>query len=314
MELRHLRYFAAVAETGNLSRAAEKLFIAQPPLSTQIKQFEQELGVSLFTRHPKGVRLTAAGERLLPAARHLLERAAGLRDTARMAGREAREPVGTLTLGYVPSASSTVLPELVRGLRKSNPGVTLQLREMISDEQNDALVAGHIDAGVARTLPRHARVVAACQIPDPFCLAVPRSAPRPRRTLELRDFAEHDFVGFTRHRGPAYFDRSIHLCSRAGFSPRIRYEASTVHGVLDLVSAGLGVALVPASTVLLGVKGVSIHALRRSGVGDVLSLLRRRADANPLLPTLERVVAGILDGVNRRAVAQTAYPAAAPLR
>jgi DNA-binding transcriptional LysR family regulator len=305
MELRHLRYFAAVAETGSLSRAARKLFIAQPPLSLQIKQLEEELGVALFTRHPKGVRLTPAGERLVPEARHLLERAAQLRDAARAATRDATAG-GSLAIGYVPSASSTVLPELVKQLRRRSPGVVLQLREMISDEQADALVAGHIDAGVARVLPRHARLAAGCQIPDPFCLALPRGEPVAGGARNLRDYAEHDFVGFTRHRGPAYFDRSIHLCSQAGFSPRIRYEASTVHGVLDLVSAGLGVALVPASTLLLGVKGVVVAPLRRRAPGDVLSLLRRKADGNPLLPVLEAAAGQIFTGIAKRMAAAQA--------
>ena len=118
MELRHLRYFVAVAETGNLSRAAEKLFVAQPPLSVQIRQLEQELGQPLFTRHPKGVRLTAAGQALLPEARHLLHRAARIVDLTRDA---SEGPGGNLSVGFVPSASSTVLPALVRQLRKLHP-------------------------------------------------------------------------------------------------------------------------------------------------------------------------------------------------
>ena len=300
MELRHLRYFTAVAETGNLSRAAQKLFIAQPPLSLQIRQLEEELGVALFTRHPKGVRLTPAGQSLLPEARQLLERAGRFPELARAAGSGAG---GSVTLGYVPSASGTVLPALVRELRKVHPGVTIGLREMISDEQNEALVAGHIDAGIARSASRHSRVAVACQIPDAFCLAVAGAETRSAGTLDLRDYAEHPFVAFTRHRGPAYFDQSIHLCSQAGFSPRIRYEASTVHGVLDLVSAGLGVALVPASTVLLAARGVRVHALRRRAAGEVLSLLRCRVDANPLLPVIEQMVAAIFDSLARRAQA-----------
>src|SRR5262245_48444231 len=113
LELRHLRYFVTVAETGNLSRAAEKLFIAQPPLSVQIRQLEEEMGSSLFVRHAKGVRLTPAGESLLPEARFLLERAARLKDA--ISGSASR---GHLALGFVPSVSSTVLPELIRRLRK----------------------------------------------------------------------------------------------------------------------------------------------------------------------------------------------------
>jgi DNA-binding transcriptional LysR family regulator len=298
MELRHLRYFAAVAETGNLSRAAEKLFIAQPPLSLQIRQLEEELGVALFIRHPKGVRLTAAGQSLLPEARHLLERAGRLPELAQAAGSSSG---GSITLGYVPSASSTVLPNLVWQLRKAHPTLTIGLRELISDEQNEALVAGHIDAGIARSASRHARVAVACQIPDPFSLAIPDAEGRTAgSTLDLRRYADRDFVAFTRHRGPAYFDQSIHLCSQAGFSPRIRYEASTVHGVLDLVSTGLGVALVPASAALLGVTGVRVRALRRRDAGEVLSLLRRKVDANPLLPIAEKVVASIFERIAER--------------
>lgn len=288
MELRHLRYFAAVAEAGNLSRAAEKLFIAQPPLSVQIRQLEEELGQPLFTRHPKGVRLTAVGQALLPEARHLLDRAARILEVARQAGEG---PGGNLSVGFVPSASSTVLPVLVRQLRKLHPRLDLELREMISSEQVDALVAGHIDAGIARTPTRHPRLTVACRTSDAFCLALPAARARALPPLvDLRQFADATFVAFTRHRGPAYFDQSIHLCSQAGFSPRVRYEATTVYGVLDLVSADLGVALVPASTALLGIKGVTIRPLRKQGTGEVLALLRRKVDSNPLLPFLESTV------------------------
>ena len=107
-------------------------------------------------------------------------------------------------------------------------------------------------------------------------------------------------VGFTRHRGPAYFDQSIHLCSQAGFSPRIRYEASTVHGVLDLVGAGVGVALVPASTALLAVSGVALRRLRRPASAEVLALLRRKADNHPLLPLVEASVEAIFGALAQR--------------
>lgn len=301
MELRHLRYFVGVAETGNLSRAAQKLFIAQPPLSQQIRQLEEELGTTLFTRHPKGMRLTPAGESLLPEARALLAQASRLADVAGRAGRSGGATSGgTLAVGYVPSASSTVIPALVRRLRRSHPALELRLHEMISDEQHEALVAGHLDAGIARSPARHARLAAACSLPDPFCLALPAEAPRRAGTLDLRAYAEFPFVAFTRHRGPAYFDQSIHLCTQAGFSPRIRYEASTVHGVLDLVGAGLGVALVPASTALLAPRGVRMHALRHHGSGELLALLRRKADANPLLALLEEAVGPIFAALEQR--------------
>ena len=292
MELRHLRYFVAVAESGNLSRAAEKLFIAQPPLSVQIRQLEEEMGAELFVRHPKGVRLTAAGESLLPEARYLLDRAARLKESVTGSASS-----GHLALGFVPSASSTVLPKLVRHLKKEHPALHIDLREMISSEQAEAVAAGHLDAGIARSKPHHPRLTVAAQMPDPFCLALtPQQARRAGNPVELRSFAEHDFVAFTRHRGPAYFDQSIYLCAKAGFSPRIRYEASTVHGVLDLVGAGLGVALVPSSCALLGAAGTRFLSLRGQAADEVLVLLRRKADPNPLLPALaDAVRANFLD-------------------
>lgn len=296
MELRHLRYFIAVAETGSLSRAAEKLFIAQPPLSVQIRQLEDAMGTPLFVRHPKGVRLTAAGEALVPEARALLDRAGHLKD--RLQGDGAS---GVLALGYVPSASSTVLPALVRQLRAAHPGLRIELREMISAAQTEALVAGHLDAGIARSPARHPRVVAPAQMDDPFCLASPAAEPpAPRSAIDLRVLAEQDFVAFTRHRGPAYFDQSIHLCARAGFSPRIRYEASTVHGVLDLVAAGLGHALVPQSAVLLGRTGVAFRRVRSPAQDQVLALLRRKGDARTVPQWLDQAVRAIFARMAQR--------------
>lgn len=296
MELRHLRYFVAVAETGSLSRAAEKLFIAQPPLSVQIRQLEEELGAALFMRHPKGVRLTAAGEALLPEARLLLQRAQRLRDLV-----APGQGTGSLVLGFVPSAAGTVIPELVRALRRSLPALAVELKEAISSEQVQALVAGRIDLGLARAPVRHARLQPACELADPFCLAVAADDPAAQAAAaDLRAFAERDFVGFTRHRGPAYFDQSIHLCAQAGFSPRIRYEASTVHGVLDLVGAGLGVALVPASTALLPQRGAVLRRLRGRGGQEALVLLRRKAEERPGVAVVEREVEAIFAGMRKR--------------
>jgi DNA-binding transcriptional LysR family regulator len=286
LELRHLRYFVAIAEAGSVSRAAEKLFIAQPPLSVQVRQLEGDVGAPLFVRHAKGVRLTAAGEALLPEARSLLDRAARLRDTARGAGEAVR-----LSIGYVPSAVSTVLPGLARRLRKTAPRPDLELREMISTEQAEALLAAHIDAGLARTSPRHPRLEVAASMPDPFCLALPLHESRGLPpSLTLRRYAGHAFVGFTRHRGPAYFDKSIHLCAQAGFSPRIRYEASTLHGVLNLVAAGLGVALVPASAAMLGVPGIRLRQLSGPAQREELVLLLRKGAEHPALPALQESV------------------------
>lgn len=146
-----------------------------------------------------------------------------------------------------------------------------------------ALASGLIDLGIARADTRHPRIATVARVLDPFCVAVPAALRAPRiGVADLREYAEADFVAFTRHRGPAYFDQAIHLCAQAGFSPRIRYEASTGHGVLDLVGAGLGVALVPASCVLLAAPRVRLRPLGLSQKSAVLTLLRRKAGNTPL--------------------------------
>jgi DNA-binding transcriptional LysR family regulator len=289
----------AVAETGSLSRAAEKLFIAQPPLSVQVRQLEEELGVALFVRHARGVSLTPAGEALRVEARFLLDRAARLRETMSEAGRRSR-----LSLGFVPSASSTVLPELVKQLHKVHPQLDLELHEMISAEQVEALAGGRIDFGLVRAQVRHQRVVMACRMDDPFCIAVPAgdAAGKGSPTVDLREFAERDFIGFTRHRGPAYFDQAIQVCTQAGFSPRIRYEASTVHGVIDLVAAGLGVALVPESIAVLERRGVKLRPLRRKSKPEVLGLIHRRDDAHALRLDVAAAIQEIFSALRKRTV------------
>src|SRR3989475_148758 len=147
MELRHLRYFVAVAEQGNVSRAARKLFIAQPPLSAQLKQLEEEVGAALFTRLPRGVRLTPAGESLLEDARAILARAqqAPLRARERQQSRQ-----GVVRLGLVPSAMHSVLPGLLRRIADAGWNLRVEAREMITSQQLRALRAGELDLGFGR--------------------------------------------------------------------------------------------------------------------------------------------------------------------
>jgi DNA-binding transcriptional LysR family regulator len=177
---------------------------------------------------------------------------------------------------------------------------------MISSDQAEALVAGHLDAGLARSRPQHPRLAS-----RPICrtllprAAAPEAGPR-TGTIDLRSMAEHDFVPSPGIGGPAYFDQSIHLCAKAGFSPRIRYEASTVHGVLDLVGAGLGVALVPASCALLGVTGAKFRGLTGTRRGEVLALLQRKSDPNPVLPRVADAASAVFAALRGRVAAALA--------
>ncbi|MEK8029161.1 LysR family transcriptional regulator [Pseudaquabacterium rugosum] len=303
LELRHLRYFLAVAEAGSFSAAAQKLFIAQPPLSSQIRQLEQALGRPLFTRHARGAHLTSAGEALLPRARAILAAVAALPDEL-----DRPDAAPRLALGYVPSASSTLLPDVLQGLREGTgdgtgegpvDGWRLELHEQITDQQVQALHAGTLDAGLARSPGARHGVDVLCALDDPFVLATsgPAAAGGP---VALADWARAPFIAFTRHRGPATFDQSIRCCLEAGFSPRIAHEASTVHGVLDLVRAGLGVALVPRSTAVLAGPGLRLLRLAHPPQHERLCLIARPGDPNPLLGPLRVRVQAALDHLEAR--------------
>jgi len=284
MELRHLRYFVAVAECGSISRASEELFIAQPPLSVQIKQLEDELGTPLLIRYPRGVGLTPAGELFLQEARELLARAERAK---RLVHGVSNEEGGQLRIGFIPSAGHMVLQRLVRELKRQRPHCDIEVVEMISGVQLQALHRMEIDVGIVRNPFTSTSGLATIELVDPFCLAIPEGHGLEGNTpIELRDAAHQVFVSFTRHRGRAFFDQAISLCTDAGFSPNIRYEASTLFGVLDMVSAGLGVALVPASSALLKPQHLTLRPLRNPSRPGVLSLVHRLDDPNPAVAAL----------------------------
>ncbi len=291
MELRHLKYFVAVAELGSVSRAAEKLFIAQPPLSMQIKQLEDEVGVPLLLRYPRGVRLTAAGSAFLEEAKDLLARAERAKLVARHKDNVAR---GSVRIGYVPSAGHTVVPRLLRRLRALHPECEIDVRELVTAQQTQALLHGEIDFGLLRPPIGTNRLSLVCELSDPFCLAVPEGHPlEGTGPIDLREAAEHVFVGFTRQRGPAFFDQTLGLCTDVGFSPDLRYEASTLYGVLDLVGAGLGVAIVPASAATLGLGGFGMRVLEQPTRAGCLAFAQMRGDPNPMLPSLSGITSEV---------------------
>lgn len=302
MELRHLRYFVSVAECGSISRAAEELFIAQPPLSVQIRQLEEELRTPLLIRYPRGVRLTSAGELFLREAKDLLARAERAKRLTHGVDVDAG---GQLRVGFIPLAGHMVLPRLLRELRKLRPQSDVEVVEMISDAQLQAMQRMEVDVGIVRSRPVASGGLQTIDLADPFCLAIPAGHPLDAPTpVELRAAAPYAFVSFTRHRGQAFYDQTISLCTDAGFSPSIRYEASTLFGVLDMVSAGLGVALVPASAVTLHPAYVTLRLLYRPTREGLLSLVRREDDPNPAVAVLAGLAAGVfadLEGELRRA-------------
>jgi DNA-binding transcriptional LysR family regulator len=283
MELRHLRYFLAVADELHFGRAAARLHIAQPPLSQQIRQLERELGYALFLRTQRRVRLTPAGAAFREEARSLLER---LEQAKVAAGRVARGEAGALAVGFVASATYALLPRLYRRFRERHPSVALALEEMSTAEQVDALRAGRIQLGLARPPVGDDTLRAEPLAEEPLVAALPARHPlAARAALPLRALAHEPFVLFPRAPRPGWIDVVQEACRAAGFRPAVAQEVLELSTAVTLVAAGIGVTLVPASAQALRLDGVAYRALRGPAPRTTLVALQR-ADEPP--PVVER--------------------------
>lgn len=245
IELRHLRYFLAVAERLNFHAAADHLDIAQPALSQQVRQLEDRLGATLFRRTTRSVSLTLAGEAFLPRVRHVLE---GVHAAAEQARRAQRGQVGTVRIGFVTLAVHGVLGEALRAVSVHNPDLSFDLVEMGTDEQLDAVRTGALDIGLCRPHDRAVwRLASRVVWRGPYMLALPQEHRYAgRKRLRLRELAEEPWVMFARSTQPGLYDRVLAACAAAGFAPRIVQHASQKPTIIALVRAGVGVALIPS--------------------------------------------------------------------
>ena len=291
MELRHLRYFVAVAEELNFGRAAERLRIAQPPLSRQIRDLEREIGVALFERVPRGVELTPAGRAFLPEARLTLAQAERSQRTAQ---RAAQGESGRLRVGFVDAAThSGILPDVLSFFRAHLPSVGLSLFELDPLRQAEAFQEGRIDIGILHSPPldavRWLRVESIYA--EPVILALPKTHPLAGRSrLALASLADESFVAFPRVVAPEMYDDIIVSCRRAGFSPRIVQEAAGWHTLASLVSAGVGVGVVPRSISEFQQSGVVYRSVRALDVEMSLAAVWKRSERSPVR---ERFVAAL---------------------
>ncbi len=268
VELRHLRYFLALAEELHFGRAAESLGIAQPGLTQQIRRLEEEVGATLFHRTRRSVRLSAAGEAMIRPARQTL---ADLDLTVESARRADRGETGHLTIGFVESAASTVVPTAVRSFRDRHPGVGLSLRELSVDSQIDGLRSGRLDVGLVRAPVATGGLRFEALEEEPLIVAAPDSHPLARRTrIHPRTLAAEPLVLLAREVVPGPYDEVIALMRQHGDGAVIAQEATSIQAVLGLVAAGLGVSLLPASALTLGRDGVSFVELRPSPRSSIL--------------------------------------------
>ena len=296
MELRHLRYFVAVAEELNFGRAAVRLRMAQPPLSRQIRDLEREIGARLFERVSRGVELTPAGRAFLPEARLTLAQAERAQRTAQ---RAANGETGRLRVGFVEAAThSGILPDVLSFFRAHLPGVGLSLFELDALRQADAFHEGRIDVGILHAPPLDAaRWLRVEPIhAEPVILALPRTHPLAARSrLGLASLADEAFVAFPRVVAPEMYDDIIVSCRNAGFSPRIVQEAAGWHTLASLVSAGVGVGVVPRSIAEFQQPGVAYRSVRGLDVEMSLAAVWKRAERSAVrerFVTALRAVAG----------------------
>ena len=300
MNLRHLRYFVAVAEELHFGRAAARVHIAQPPLSRQIKDLENELGVRLFDRNRQGVALTAAGGIFLGEIRQVLEQ---LSYAAAAARRADRGEIGTLRIGYVGSVVYSGLPQIVRAFRKRYPGVEVRLHEMSPTMQIEALIANRIDVSFARGPVDEPTLNVQTVLDEALVAALPSDHPlRTMAQLGIGMLAREPFVATARARGPGYHDHIISLCRSAGFVPRVLQEGSHFD-VLSLVAAGIGVAIVPTS--LRGIRhgDVVYRPLRERARAQLVMVSRKSATSHILREFIDDVrrlgARGIRRGAHR---------------
>jgi DNA-binding transcriptional LysR family regulator len=282
MELRHLRYYVAVAEECHFGRAAERLHIAQPPLSQQIKALESELGVRLLNRSTRKVELTPAGERFLDRARGILASldAAGV-EAARIASGE----VGRLALGFTGTATYELLPTLARVLHEDMPGIELDLKgEMLTPRQVTALGDGTIDLGFLRPPVNDPGLEVRVLRREPLIAALPESHPlADRPSVRLADLKAETFISYPSHRRSVVHDAVFAACRRAGFQPTEVQEVAETSTLVAFVAAGLGVALVPASVQHLHITGATFKPLAGT-TGEVeLAVAWRKGDDSPVL-------------------------------
>lgn len=293
MELRHLRYFAAVAETRHFGRAAQRLHMAQPPLSQAIRQLEAEIGVALFTRTTRQVALTPAGEAFHRDVQLLL---GGLEDGVRRAQRIASGRSGVLRVAVTGTAAYRHLPRIAQVVRRELPEVALEIHsDLLTPAQEKALLESRIDLGVLRPPVREDALATRTIARERLVAALPdghRLVDEP--DLTMADLRGERFVAYAAG-GSVVNEAVTRSCVAAGFTPRVEHEVAGTSVLLALVAAGLGVALVPEAVQAAALEGVVFREVEGAETVD-LALAWRLDDPNPLLHELFAALesAGIL--------------------
>ncbi|MEW6641606.1 MAG: LysR family transcriptional regulator [Pseudomonadota bacterium] len=284
MDLRQLRYFAVLAEEKHFGRAAQRLSLSQPPLSTAIRQLETEIGAKLFARTSRHVSLTAAGMALQREAQVLLRRAEEARALVKAV---AEGHGGRLRIGFAGSMLYRGLPALFDDMRLAAPDIELTLQELNSTEQVEALRHDEIDLGFIHGRGTPDGLEGFCYHAEPFVACVPDGHPTARaRTLRLARLLHEDFVLFSHRVSPDYFQSVIATCLAAGFMPRVRHEVRHWLSVVSFVANGLGVALVPRTLATSHLAGAAFVPIERSNILSETWCVWKADESRPALDKL----------------------------
>lgn len=291
MELRQLRYFIAVAEELNFTRAARRIGMAQPPLSQQIKALESELGASLFLRTKRHVQLTDSGEALVGHARRMLRCADDARAAVQSGGEGLR---GTISIGAIYTAAYTLVPKILRAFRQAYPLVTVQLQEMSIAEQHRALEAGRIDAGLLRPPLTNDNLAYATLFEEPFVAVIPaQHRLRTKRSVSLADLAAEQFVSLPRVYHGSVGAVAADMFGRQGLQTQVVQEVAEMHTLICLVASGIGVSVVPASISGIKMNDILYKPIVEKTPLTPVCLATRHTPVSSVLPHFFEVVRNV---------------------
>lgn len=281
MELRHLRYFVAVAEEMSFGRAAQRLRMSQPPLSQQVRDLEQEIGVELVDRSKRRIRLTHAGRLFLEEARRTLEQA---ERSVRTAVRADQGEIGRLSMGFLGSATYDVLPKILRAFRQRYPNVQLALETMSTSQQVQAFRDGRIQVGFLRP-PMDDSLSVRVVLRESLVAMLPADHRfAGRESVSLLELSEDDFILWPRAAAPRTRDEIVSLCREAGFSPSIVQESPELQTIVGLVTAGIGVSLLIGTPEhMLGHSSVVYRMIDAPEAVFELALARKKDERSPIV-------------------------------
>ncbi|ANN65613.1 LysR family transcriptional regulator [Bordetella bronchialis] len=293
MELRHLRYFVAVAEEQHMTRAAQRLGIQQPPLSQQIRDLERELGVRLFDRTPRSIKLNGSGQVFLKDARRLLADAESAVARVRQASRGES---GRIAVGYTSSASlHPLVPRLLRAFHARHPHVDLEFQENATRDLLEAVAGESIDAAFVRsTTDRYPSLRSIVLADEPMVVALPvghRLAKR-RKAILLAELAEEPWIFYRRADGPGIQDELMPACRKAGYTPRIVADVPRLLSAVTLVSAGRGITIVPRAIDAVHQESVVYRKLAAASAFTIpLTLVFRASPSAPVRRLVDMALA-----------------------